>query len=220
MCHQVSNLWLWLYRLGRRCSLVTGAVTAGQLNADRRSGWRWEEGVSSVWDPPSTGHWGRGSGRVSPTLDEKLKGKILVAFHLLFIWMLSLLLVCLLSWNSVISLILKFKYIDFYLVYRYLFNFSVGECACVWACLRVCDARGILYEDWWGHVVLKKTRWCTGSVDGLRFLQKQSETFWFLPLSVLWFVFLSINVTAMKFSSVWINVKTKMQCGLDRKSVV
>lgn len=125
------------YRLGRRCSLVTGAVTAGQLNADRRSGWRWEEGVSSVWDPPLLDTEDEAAGEFSPTLDEKLKGKILVAFHLLFIWMLSLLLVCLLSWNSVISLILKFKYIDFYLVYRYLFNFSVGECVCerVWGCV-------------------------------------------------------------------------------------
>lgn len=57
----------------------------------------------------------------------KSKKESLVVFRLLFIWMLSLLLVCLLSWNSVISLILKFKYINFYLVYRYLLNFSVAE---------------------------------------------------------------------------------------------
>lgn len=70
---------------------------------------------------------------LSPVRDDEEKRKILAVFHLLFIWMLSLLLVCLLSWNSVISLILKFKYINFYLVYRYLLNFSVGEfvCECV-----------------------------------------------------------------------------------------
>lgn len=54
VCHQVScsHLWLWLYWLGCRCSLATGADTAGQLNADRRSSWRWEGGVSSVRAPP------------------------------------------------------------------------------------------------------------------------------------------------------------------------
>lgn len=39
-----------------------------------------------------------------------------------------------------------FKNINFYLVYRYLLNFNVGKS--VYECLRVCDARGILYEDW------------------------------------------------------------------------
>lgn len=83
--------------------------------------------------PPSTGHRGRSRGRLSPTWMESQKEDFVV-FHLLFIWMLSLLLVCLLLWNSVISLIMKFKYINFYLVYRYLFNFSVGAlvCECVW----------------------------------------------------------------------------------------
>ena len=70
---------------------------------------------------------------LSPTEMKIKKRKILAVFHLLFIWMLSLLLVCLLLWNSVISLILKFKYINFYLVYRYLLNFSVGEF--VWECV-------------------------------------------------------------------------------------
>lgn len=80
---------------------------------------------------PSTGHWGEAEGELLP-LGWRVKKEILVVFHLLFIWMLSLLLVCLLSWNSVISLILKFKYINFYLVYRYLCDFCVGAFVCVW----------------------------------------------------------------------------------------
>lgn len=77
--------------------------------------------------PTPPPYWTRGRGRVSATWMKSHKENLLVVFHLLFIWMPSLLHVCLLSWNSVISLILKFKYINFYLVYRYLFNFSVGE---------------------------------------------------------------------------------------------
>lgn len=130
------------------------------------------------------------AGGESLPLGWSVTRKVLVVFHLLFIWMLSLLLVCLLSWNSVISLILKFKYINFYLVYRYLFDFSVGEfvCECVWGCVMHVAYCMRTSEGMWSFKK-KKTRWCTGSVDGLRFLQKQSETFWFLPLSVLWFVF-------------------------------
>lgn len=134
-CRQVfcSHLRLWLYGLDCLCSLVTGAYTAGQLNADRRSGWRWEGGASSLWDLPLVDTENRAGGDFSPTRMESSKEDFVV-FHLLFIWMLSLLLVCLLLWNSVISLIMKFKYINFYLVYRYLFSFSVGElvCECVW----------------------------------------------------------------------------------------
>ena len=67
-------------------------------------------------------------------LRRKSKKEIFGGVSPPFIWMLSLLLVCLLLWNSVISLILKFKYINFYLVYRYLLNFSVGEFVRVWVC--------------------------------------------------------------------------------------
>lgn len=137
-------------------------------------------------------HWGKAGGELLPLgWRVKKKREILAVFHLLFIWMLSLLLVCLLSWNSVISLILKFKYINFYLVYRYLFNFSVGAFVCV-------SVSEVVWCTW--HTVRSSEgmwslkRWCTGSVDGLRFLQKQSETFWFLPLSVFWFVFLSMSL--------------------------
>lgn len=69
-CHQVScsHLWLWLYGLDCRCFLVTGADTAGQLNADRRGGWWWEGGASSLWDPLLLDTENQaGRGRVSPT---------------------------------------------------------------------------------------------------------------------------------------------------------
>lgn len=95
----------------------------------------------SVVEPPLLDTESVAGGEFAPTPwrvgEKKKKGRFFWWFHLLFIWMLSLLLVCLLSWNSVISLILKFKYMDFYLVYRYLFNFSVGEfeCASVWECV-------------------------------------------------------------------------------------
>lgn len=171
-----SRLWLWLFGLDCRCSRVTGADVAGQLNADRRGGWRWG-GVSSPWDPPSTGHWETRQGESFSHLDEEVERKILVVFHLLFIWMLSLLLVCLLSWNSVISLILKFKYINFYLVYRYLFSFSVGElvCECVWGCVMHVAYCMRTSEGMWS--LKKKTRWCTGSVDGLRNSRKPFDSF-------------------------------------------
>lgn len=50
-----------------------------------------------------------------------------------FLLKLSLLLVCFLSWNSVISLILKFKYINFYLCISIL----------VRVCLCVSDSEGV-----------------------------------------------------------------------------
>lgn len=40
--------------------------------------------------------------------------------------------------------------------------------------------RGIMWTNLGGgggQVVFKRRRWCTGRVDGLWFLQKQSETF-------------------------------------------
>lgn len=187
VCHQASrsHLWLWLKGLDCRCSLITGANTAGQLNADRRSGWRWEGEALSLWEPPLLDTWNEAGGEFLP-LGWRVKRKILVVFHLLFIWMLSLLLVCLLSWNSVISLILKFKYINFYLVYRYLFNFSVGEfvCECVWGCVMHVAYCMRTSEGMWS--LKKRVHWeCWWAAVS----QKQSETFWFLPLSVLWFVF-------------------------------
>lgn len=76
VCHQVpcSHLWLWLCGLDGRCSPVTGADAAGQLNADRRSGWRWEGGVSSLWDPPLLDTENEAGGEFLH-LDEELKGK-------------------------------------------------------------------------------------------------------------------------------------------------
>lgn len=155
VCHQVScsHHWHWLHWLGCRYSLVAGADMAGQLNVDRRSGWRWMEERRRCETPP-TGHWEQSRGRLSPTWMKSDEEIFLVVFHLLFIWMPSLLLVCLLLWNSVISLILKFKYINFYLVYRYLFDFSVGESVyeCVWECVM-----HVAYcmRTSGGHVVLK-----------------------------------------------------------------
>lgn len=137
---RVRRLRLWHYGLDCRCSLVSEPTRRASYSQteeaveDEREECRRHE----TPHPPSTGHWEQGGGWSFSHLDEELKRKKKWAvFHLLFIWMLSLLLVCLLSWNSVISLILKFKYIDFYLVYRYLFNFSVGEfvCECVWGCV-------------------------------------------------------------------------------------
>lgn len=105
-----------------------------------------------------------------------------------FLLKLSLLLVCFLSWNSVISLILKFKYINFYLCISIL----------VRVCLCVSDSEGVwcTQHTLWGLVracgckkFKKKSGCCTEGVDWLQFLQKQTETFWFLPLSVLWLVF-------------------------------
>lgn len=103
--------------------------------------------------PPSTGHWDEGEGDWFPP-GRRVKTKHGAVFHLVFIWMLSLLLVCLLLWNSVISLIMKFKYINFYLVYKYLLNFSVCESVCERVCERVMHVADCV-RTIWGHVVLK-----------------------------------------------------------------
>lgn len=86
--------------------------------------------VVGVRSPPPLLDTVCGKGRVSPTwMSYKGKnfGGVSPPFHLVAVFT-----SCLhFSWNSVISLILKFKNIDFYLVYRYLLNFSVGEFCCV-----------------------------------------------------------------------------------------
>lgn len=168
--------------------------------------------------PSSTGHWKRGW--VSPVgwLERKKKGRFWKCFASFF------------HLDAVVSSRLPFIVEFSNIINIENLNISIfilWICIC-WIFVRVslCASvsegvwlRGIMWTNLGGGgkwSLKKRRRWCTGRVDGLWFLQKQSETFWFLPSSVFWFVFLSISVTAMKISSVWINVKTKMQCGLHQ----
>lgn len=73
-------------------------------------------------------------------------------------------------------------YINFYLVYGYLFNFSVGE---VCECVRLCEARGKLRELVSACGLKKKKGDALGLLMGCGFFRNSRNTFRFLPLSVL-----------------------------------
>lgn len=106
--------------------------------------------------------------------------------------------VAFLLWNSVITLILKFKYMDFYL------------------CISILVWMSVVYECTWGNLTcVTRLYEVLGSVCGCKILKNgarqecswalfSSETFWFLPSSVLWLV---LSRCQMKFSSVWIKTK-------------
>lgn len=144
-CHQVSHRhpWLWLYGLDCRCSLLTRSrhVRPVKRRWNKRLKMRWRSVIAAR--QPSTGHWWGGKGGSSSHWDEEWKdfGVVSSPFHL----KLSLLLVCFLSWNSVIALILKFKYINFYLCISILVWVSWCECLKEWC----------TWHTVWGHVVNK-----------------------------------------------------------------
>jgi len=97
--------------------------------------------------PPPPPYWTPGRGEVSATWMKSHREIIFVVFHLLFVLdaVYTSCLPFIVEFSNIIHIAI-FKNINFYLVYRYLLNFNVGKS--VYECLRVCDARGILYEDW------------------------------------------------------------------------